>query len=46
MLFHLQLKNIGVKNFESMAIWENPRCSHGPSLNNGNVKSLIRADSC
>ncbi len=33
MLFHLQLKNIGVKNFESMAIWKNSRCSHGPSLN-------------
>jgi hypothetical protein len=32
MLFLLQSKNTGVKFFESMAILNNARYSHGPSL--------------
>ncbi len=33
MLFHLRLKNIGVKIFERIILLANVRYSHGPSLN-------------
>jgi hypothetical protein len=33
MLFHLRLKNIGVKIFESIVLLKNARYSRGPSLN-------------
>jgi hypothetical protein len=45
MLFHLRLKNIGVKIFESIVLLKNARYSRGPSLksekNSSNISLII-----